>query len=92
MRGIPWLYSWRKRRKFYRWFGELKNLESDVMKNSEPEKVLEYQGRLDQIEASINRIRVPLTFFGEVYRLKEYVDSVREKLARLSHHSTENSS
>jgi hypothetical protein len=35
---------------------------------------LEYQGRLDQIEASINRIRVPLTFFGEVYRLKEHVD------------------
>ena len=92
MRGIPWLYSWRKRRKFYRWFGELKNLESDLMKNLEPEKVLEYQERLDQIEASINRIRVPLTFFGEVYRLKKYVDSVREKLARLSHHSKENNS
>jgi TRAP-type uncharacterized transport system substrate-binding protein len=86
MRGIPWLYSWRKRRKFYHWFGELKNLESDVLKNSEPEKVLEYQERLDQIEASINRIRVPLTFFAEVYRLKKYVDSVREKLARSSHH------
>jgi TRAP-type uncharacterized transport system substrate-binding protein len=92
MRGIPWLYSWRNRRKFYRWFGELKNLESEVMKSSEPEKVLEYQERLDHIEASINRIRVPLTFFGEVYRLKEYVDSVRRTLARLSHHSKENNS
>ena len=92
MRGIPWLYSWRKRRKFFRWFGELKNLESDMMKNSEPEKVLEYQGRLDQIEASINRIHVPLTLFGEVYRLKEYADSVRGKLTRLSHHSTEDNS
>jgi TRAP-type uncharacterized transport system substrate-binding protein len=86
MRSIPWLYSWRNRRKFYRWFGELKNLESDVMENSEPGKVLEYHGRLDQIEASINRIRVPLTLFGEVYRLKEYIDSVRRKLARSSHH------
>ncbi len=92
MRGIPWLYSWRNRRKFYRWFEELKNLESDIMKNSEPEKVSEYQGRLDQIEASINRIRVPLTLFGEVYRLKEHVDSVRGKLARLSHYSEENNS
>ncbi len=90
IRGIPWLYSWRNRRKLYRWFGELKDLESDLMKNSEPEKVLEYQGRLDQIEVSINRIRVPLTLFGEVYRLKEHVDSVREKLARLNHHSKEN--
>jgi TRAP-type uncharacterized transport system substrate-binding protein len=90
MRSIPWLYSWRNRRKFYRWFGELKNLESDAMKKSEPEKLLEYRGKLDQIEASINRIRVPITFFGEVYRLKEYIDSVREKLARLSHHLKEN--
>ncbi|HUL30998.1 MAG TPA: TAXI family TRAP transporter solute-binding subunit [Thermodesulfobacteriota bacterium] len=87
MRGIPWVYSWRNRRKFYRWFGELKNLESEVMNNSEPEKVLEYQRRLDQIEASVNRIRVPLTFFGEVYRLKEHVDSVRGKLAQLTPHS-----
>ncbi len=92
MRSIPWLYSWRNRRKFYRWFEELKNLESDVRRHSEPEKVLEYQGRLDQIEASINRIRVPLTLFGEVYRLKEHVDSVRGKLARLSHYSEENNS
>ncbi len=92
IRGIPWLYSWRNRRKFYRWFGELKNLESDVMRNSEPGMVLEYQRRLDQIEASINRIRVPLTLFGEVYRLKEHVESVREKLARLSQQPKENNS
>jgi TRAP-type uncharacterized transport system substrate-binding protein len=92
MRGLPWLYSWRNRRRFYRWFVELRNLESEVMKNLEPEKVSEYQGRLDQIETSVNRIRVSLTFFGEVYRLKEYVDSVRGKLARLSQHSKENNS
>jgi hypothetical protein len=89
IRGIPWLYSWRNRRKFYRWFGELKNLELEVMKNSELEKVMEYQGKLDQIEASINRIRVPLTLFGEVHRLKEHVDFLRGKLARSSHHSKE---
>jgi TRAP-type uncharacterized transport system substrate-binding protein len=92
IRGIPWLYSWRNRRKFYRWFGELRKLESDVMKTSEPEKVLDYQGRLDQIETSINRIRVPLTLFGEVYRLKEYVDSVRGKLRQLNHPTKEDNS
>ena len=89
IRSIPWLYSWRNRRKFYRWYGELKNLETDVVENAEPEKMLEYQGRLDQIETSINRIRVPLAFFGEVYKLKEHVDLVRGKLTRASHPSTE---
>ena len=82
MRGIPWLYSWRNRRKFYRWYGELKNLEMEVLKISEPEKMVAYRGRLDQIESAINKIRVPLSLFGEVNRLKEHVDLVRGKLGR----------
>jgi hypothetical protein len=49
----------------------------------------EYQGRLDQIETSINKIRVPLAFFGEVYKLKEHVDLVRGKLTRTSRPSKE---
>jgi len=89
VRGIPWLYSWRNRRKFYRWYGELKNLESEVVEKPDSEKMIEYRGRLDQIEAAINKIRVPLTFFGEVYKLKEHVDSVRGKLARLNYQAKE---
>jgi hypothetical protein len=45
----------------------------------------EYRGKLDQIEAAINRIHVPLTLFGEVYKLKEHVDLVRGKLPKLNH-------
>jgi TRAP-type uncharacterized transport system substrate-binding protein len=84
MRSIPWIYSWRNRRKFYRWYGELKNLESEVVENPGPEKMSVYHGRLDQIEASINRIRVPVAFFGEVYKLKEHVALVRGKLSQTS--------
>lgn len=87
--NIPHVYGWRNRRKFYRWYGELKNLELEVTENSESEKMVEYQGRLDQIEASINKIRIPLAFFGEVYKLKEHVDLVRGKLTRLSRQSKE---
>ena len=84
MRSIPWIYSWRNRRKFYSWYGELKNLESEVVENPGPEKMSVYHGRLDQIEASINRIRVPVAFFGEVYKLKEHVALVRGKLSQTS--------
>ena len=89
IRSIPWLYTWRNRRKFYRWYGELKNLESEVVGNPASEKMPEYQGRLDQIEASINKIRVPLAFFGEVYKLKEHVALVRGKLMETSRLSKE---
>jgi hypothetical protein len=89
LRGIPWLNAWRNRRKFSRWYEELKNLESEVGKKSASERMGEDQGRLDHIEAAINRLRVPLILFGEVNRLKEHVDLVRGKLARLSPNSEE---
>ena len=47
------------------------------------ERIVEYQGRLDHIEAAINKLRVPLTLFGEVNRLKEQVDLVRGKFDRM---------
>ena len=87
IRILPWLYSWRHRRKFFRWYRELKNLELEMMGSSEPEDISGYHEKLDQIEASINRISVPLAFFGEVYKLQEHVDLVRGKLIRLSKQS-----
>lgn len=51
--------------------------------------MVEYREKLDQIEAAINRIRVPLTLFGDVLKLKEHVDLVRGKLARLNHQAKE---
>jgi hypothetical protein len=86
IRSIPWLYSWRQRRKFYRWYRELKNLELEVMENPEPEDISGYHERIDRIEASINKITVPLAFFDEAYKLQEHVDLVRRKLGRLSNH------
>ncbi|MGZ6237703.1 MAG: TAXI family TRAP transporter solute-binding subunit [Syntrophales bacterium] len=87
MRSIPWLYSWRHRRKFYRWYRELKNLELEVMESPEPEDIAGYHEKIDRIEASINRIPVPLAFFEEAYKLQEHVDLVRRKIIRLSNQS-----
>jgi TRAP-type uncharacterized transport system substrate-binding protein len=84
IRSVPWLYSWRHRRKFYRWYRELKDLELEVMESQEQEEMSGYQERIDRIEASINKISVPLAFFEEIYKLQEHVDLVRGKLIRLS--------
>jgi hypothetical protein len=87
IRSIPWLYSWRHRRKFYRWYRELKNLELEVMESPEPGDIPAYHEKIDRIEAAINRIPVPLPFFEEVYKLQEHIDLVRGKLIRLSNRS-----
>jgi hypothetical protein len=89
IRSIPWLYSWRHRRKFFHWYRELKNLELEMIESPGPVDIPGYHEKIDQIEASINRISVPLVFFGEVYKLQEHVDLVRGKLIRLSNQSKE---
>jgi hypothetical protein len=87
IRSIPWLYSWRHRRKFYQWYRELKNLELEMMENPASEDISGYQEKIDRIEESINKISVPLAFFEEIYKLQEHVDLVRGKLVRLSNRS-----
>ena len=84
IRIMPWFYSWRNRRKFFYWYGELKNLELEVRENPETERVGDYQRKLDRIEAAVNEVHVPLAFFQEAYNLKQHIEWVRGKVARLS--------
>jgi TRAP-type uncharacterized transport system substrate-binding protein len=84
IRVMPWFYSWRNQRKFYYWYGELKSLESEVLESPQPERMGDYQARLDRIESSVNHIHVPIAFFKEAYNLKEHIDLVRGKLSRLN--------
>jgi hypothetical protein len=81
---MPWFYSWRNRRKFFYWYGELKNLELEVRENPQTERVRDYQRRLDRIEAAVNEVHVPLAFSHEAYNLKQHIELVRGKLTRLN--------
>lgn len=83
LRIVPWLYTWRNRSKFYRWYGELKYLEFEITEHPQPERLSDYQARLDRIEDSVNRVNVPLAFYDEIYTLREHIDFVRGKIARL---------
>jgi TRAP-type uncharacterized transport system substrate-binding protein len=89
IRIIPWMYTWRRRRKYQHWYRELKNLELKAIEGPEPEDISGYHEEIDRIEASINRIPAPLAFFSEVHKLHEYVDLVRGKLNRLSNRPKE---
>ena len=83
IRIMPWFYSWRNRRKFFYWYGELKNLELEVRESPQAERVGDYRTRLDRIEAAVNDVHVPLAFFHEAYNLKQHIELVRGKITRL---------
>jgi TRAP-type uncharacterized transport system substrate-binding protein len=87
LRIIPSLYFWWNRRKLYKCYEDLKNLEIEIVEDSRPGRMMDYQKTLDRIEAFVNEIRVPLALFKEVYTLEEHVDLVRDRLARLDQRS-----
>ena len=83
MRIMPWLYSWRNRSKLYRWYGELKYLELEVSEHPQTDRIVDYYAKLDHIEASVKKINVPPAFYRELYTLREHIELVRGKVARL---------
>ena len=84
VRIIPWLYSLRNRSKLYRWYGELKYLELEVSEHPQPEHIADYHAKLDRIEASVNKVDVPLAFYNELYTLREHIEMVRKKVIGLN--------
>jgi len=90
MRIMPWLYSWRNRSKFHRWYGELRYLEFEVSEHPQTNRISDYYARLDTIEASVKRINLPLAFYREIYILREHIELVRERVIRLDQQAASN--
>ena len=85
---MPWVYTYRNRSKYYRYYRELRNLEEELRKKGEEQYFGEYQARLDQIEEDVGRIRISVVFFDELFILKEHIQMVQDKLVYLKQASS----
>ena len=79
-RLLPLLYAWRVRSRIYRWYGELKFLEAEVEREPSAAKVEAHLRRLEEIEAAVNRTRIPLAYSEHLYIFREHVAMVRDKI------------
>jgi hypothetical protein len=86
-RIVPPLYVWRVRSRVFRWYGELRTVESAIedVPPAERSKVYREQlGRLNQIEDRVNQVSVPLSFADELYGLRSHINFVRKRINWLS--------
>jgi hypothetical protein len=80
---MPWVYTYRNRSKYYRFYRELRNIEEDMrLKEALPDPQ-ELHAKLDQIEQEVERLRISVVFYDELFILKEHVQMVRKKIIRL---------
>jgi hypothetical protein len=66
--------------RIYRWYGALIGLERDALTNSTPDGREEMPKRLDDIEKSVNNMKVPVAFADQFYVLREHIGFVRGRL------------
>ncbi|CAE6933494.1 hypothetical protein R69927_07294 [Paraburkholderia domus] len=80
MRLIPALYRWRVRSRIYRYYGALIAIERGALADLSDEERKQLFAKLDHIEASLNRLRMPLAYADAFYVLREHVGFVRGRL------------
>ncbi|SIT39241.1 hypothetical protein BN2475_190140 [Paraburkholderia ribeironis] len=78
MRLVPALYRWRVRSRSY--YGSLIAIERGALADPTDDERQQLFAQLDQIEASLNRLRMPLAYTDAFYVLREHVGFVRSRL------------
>jgi len=80
-RIVPPLYTFRIRRRVFRWYAELREIEELAQ---EPGAQLpSLLGRLDELDHKVEQVHVPLAYNSELYALRQHIHVVRKKLLRL---------
>ena len=79
-RIVPPLYTFRIRKRVFRWYAELRDVEQRSESNKESAQDLLEQ--LDAMEAKVEKVVVPLSYTDELYALRNNIHLVRKKLLR----------
>jgi hypothetical protein len=77
-RVLPPLYAFRVRSRVFRWYGQLREIESRLAQ--EPDSAPQLVEALDALERRVARISVPLSYTDQLYALRNHIDMVRKKL------------
>ena len=79
-RVVPPLYEFRIRSRVFRWYGQLRDIES--RSTTETNALPALLEELDRLEARVGKVVVPLSYTDELYALRNHIEMVRQKLVR----------
>ena len=77
-RIIPPMYKFRIRSRIFKWYGQLRQIEEQISQN--PEAKASLRTELDDLDARVGTISVPLSYADELYALRNNINLVRRKL------------
>jgi hypothetical protein len=77
---MPPVYRWQVRKKIYRWYRQLRELDFDNGMDLTQERRDELLRQLQSIEDDVRKVTVPLSYSDELYNLRLHIDMVRGRL------------
>jgi len=77
-RIIPPMYKFRIRSRIFKWYGQLRHIEEQIA--LQPEATAKLRAELDDLDARVGTISVPLSYADELYALRNNIALVRQKL------------
>jgi len=80
MRIMPPIYKWRVRRRVYKWYKELRKLESEIQANVHDDDTAAYESDLARIDSEVRKVKIPWAYAEELYQLRLHIRYVREGL------------
>ncbi len=79
-RVAPPAYRWQIRRRIYRWYDDLRELETRGREAQSDQARREIVADLNALEAEVGTIRVPLPYTDDLYHLRLHIDYVTRLL------------
>ncbi len=79
---MPPAYRWQTRKRVYRWYRELKDLDVEHPEQLPADTLHSSIRLLDQIEEDVRKVAIPLSYSDELYNLRLHIDLVRSKLKK----------
>ena len=78
-RVVPPLYQFRVRSRVFRWYGQLRDIETKVDIPQDDAQRQALIKELDDLDRTVNKVAVPLSYADELYALRNNIASVRRR-------------
>lgn len=77
-RVVPPLYQFRVRSRVFRWYGQLRDIETQLESAKGDHDAL--LTKLDDLDRRVNKVAVPLSYADELYALRNNIAAVRQRV------------
>jgi TRAP-type uncharacterized transport system substrate-binding protein len=81
LRFAPPVYKWQVRRRIFRWYGTLRDIEERALAAAAAADRADVMRQLDKVEEDVGKMQIPLGYEESHYHLRMHIQFIRHKIA-----------